>query len=119
MLSNQTLETLEKQLKYLHTALKREGKFLSPGGIKLLNREFREVNKKIAEAQNRNYVGVTESGKLAYIAESEWKEACDECLYIEDTPSGFNADDLDIVSGESQTFVCDGGQEWFETVIWN
>lgn len=119
MLSNHKLETLEKQLNYLHASLKREGKFLSPMGMKLLNREFREVNNKIAEAQNRNYVGVTESGKLAYIAESQWKSACDKCLYIEDTPSGFNADDLDIVSGESQVFVCDGGQDWNEVVIWN
>lgn len=118
MLSNHKLETLEKQLNYLHTALKREGKFLNPSGIQLLNKSFREVNNKIAEAKSRNYVGVTESGRLAYVAESEWKSACDKCLYIEETPSGWNADDLDIVSGESQVFVCDGGQDWTETITW-
>lgn len=119
MLSNQKLEVLEKQLDYLHTALKQEGKFLSKGGIHLLNREFREVNAKIAEAQKRNYVGATESGKKVYIADSQWQSVCSKCMYIEDTPSGWDADDLDMVSGESQTFVCDGGQDWTEVVIWN
>ncbi len=117
MLSNQTLEVLNKEKNYLLQALRAEGKYLSPSGMKFLNKELSKVNKKIQEAEGREYVGKTEGGKLVYVADSEWKDVCDKCVYIEGLGSGWDVSSFDLASGSQFDVVVDGGQDWSETII--
>ena len=119
MLSNQKLETLNKERDYLLTSLIREGKFLTPTGMKFLNKELSKVNAKIKEASNREYVGTIEDGRLVYIADSEWKSVCDKCIYIEGLGSGWDASTFDMTSGSKAQVVIDGGQDWTEIITFN
>ena len=119
MLSNKKLETLNKERNYLLTSLNREGKTLSPAGMKFINRELSRVNAKIKEASNREYVGTIEDGSLVYIADSEWKTVCDKCIYIEGKGSGWDASSFDMTSGSQTKVVIDGGQDWTEVITFN
>ena len=119
MLSNKKLETLNKERNYLLTSLNREGKTLSPAGMKFINRELSRVNAKIKEASNREYVGTIEDGSLVYIADSEWKSVCDKCIYIEGKGSGWDASSFDMTSGSQTKVVIDGGQDWTEVITFN
>ena len=117
MLSNKNIKTLSKEKNYLLQALKAEGKYLSPSGMKFLNKELSKVNAKIKEAEGREYVGKTESEKLVYIADSEWQSVCEKCLYIEELGSGWDVNSFDLTSGSQFDVVVDGGQDWSETII--
>jgi hypothetical protein len=119
MLSNHKLETLNKERNYLLASLNREGKFLSPAGMKFINRELSQVNAKIKEASNREYVGTIENGSLVYIADSEWKSVCDKCIYIEGLGSGWDSSTFDMTSGSQTKVVIDGGQNWTEVITFN
>lgn len=119
MLSNRKLEDLQKEYKYLLTSLQVRGSLLTKEGMKFINRELSASKAKVKEAKARDYVGMTETGKKVFLADSEWQDVCSKCIYIEDTPSGWDADNLDMTSGRSQTFVCDGGQGWIEVVTFN
>ncbi len=53
MLSNHKLETLNKERDYLLTSLKREGKFLSPAGMKFINRQMSDNNPSTEKKRNK------------------------------------------------------------------
>ena len=116
MLSNLTLETLEKKQAYLRSQLKAEGRFLSPAGMKVLNSELSKVAAMINEAKHRHIVGVTDNGANVYLASSEFSTMSNDCLYIEGLPTGWDAASFFIKSGESCQVVVDADQNWSETI---
>lgn len=115
MLSNLKLEVIEKKLEYLRTILKKEGKYLSPSGMNLLNKQLSEVKAQLKEAQNRNVIGQTPEGLNVYLAPSEFDTFDGEVLYIEGLASGWDASSFDLTSGAVNKVVIDGGQEWFDS----
>lgn len=119
MRTNQTLKVLEQKQAYLKGILKTEGKFLSAGGMKIINKQLSDVRGDINEAKHRNYVGATETGALVYLASSEWSSMTNDCLYVEGLPSGWDSASFFIKKGETAEVMIDGGQNWTETIIFN
>ena len=120
MLSNLKLSAIEKKLAYLRTILKTEGKFLAPTGMKLLNKQLREVKAQLAEAQNRVVVGKTkDDGSVAYLHYSVIDDKDIKLLYIEGLPTGWDSANFDMTSGNEVLVCVDGDQKWNETIIFN
>lgn len=115
MLSNLKLQAIEKKLEYLRTVLKKEGRYLSPSGMNLLNKQLSQVKAQLKEAQERNVVGYTPEGLAAYIAPSEIEGFEGDVLYIEGLASGWDASKFDLTSGATNQVTIDAGQEWFDS----
>ena len=116
MLSNHTVKTLEKQLTYVRSQVKGT---THPIAIKMINRELAELKAKLKEANNRNIVGRTDNGDVVYVADSQWKTVCEECLYIEGMPTGWDASTFDMPSGSKTKVTVDGGTNWTEVIVFN
>ena len=88
ILSNLKKSAIESKLKYLRTTLKNEGKYLDPTGMRLLNKQLREVKAQLDEANARNVIGKTEDGLAVYIAPffNESKTEVVDTLFIESLP---------------------------------
>ena len=120
MKSNLKLSVIEDKLTYLQTYLKKEGKYLSPAGMKVLTIQLSEVKAQLAEAKERQVVGVTEDkGLVAYLADSVIEDVDVKVLYIEGLPTGWDASSFDMTSGNKVDVCVDAGQEWNETIIFN
>lgn len=120
MLSNSSLQELQKRLSYVQSQLKVEGKFLSPEGMKFINRELSQLKGKINEAKHRHIVGTIEDGSLVYTAVNPYgSTSADKVIYIEGLASGWDAASFDMTSGSQQAVMIDGGQEWSEVITFN
>lgn len=110
MLSNESVKVLKKELKYLQTLLKQEGKYLAPTGMKLLTKQLSGVKAKIQEANNRNVIGKTTDGVDVYTAPSAIEEFDGECLYIVGLPIVWSVADLALKLDREITLTLDDKQ---------
>ena len=120
MLSNLKLDAIKSKLAYLKLFLKNEGKYLDPQGMKILNIQLSKVKAQLKEAQARNIVGATKDKGLAvYLADSVIDDVDTTLVYIEGLPTGWNASNLDMTSGQTSELMVDASTEWSETVLSN
>tara|TARA_R110001606_G_scaffold399171_1_gene581271 strand:- start:2046 stop:2408 length:363 start_codon:yes stop_codon:yes gene_type:complete len=120
MLSNLKLDVIKSKLSYLKLCLRNEGKYLDPQGMKVLNIQLSKVKAQLKEAQARNIVGRAGEEQLAvYTADSVIDDVDTILVYIEGLPTGWNASDLDMTSGQTSQLLVDASTGWSEIVLWN